>query len=128
MPCGVTRKGRSGVCCGDAKRGETGDDEAEDGAKAGARGDNAPSSLSSTAICATLSSATHNSPELMRGMGMGALVARCVRGTCSHEGLTVRSGVRGSDGGGGQARLSGETCGAARGQSSLPRCRSSFSP
>ena len=128
MPCGVTRRGRSGVCCGDAKRGDTGDDEADDGANAGARGDSAPSSLSSTAICATLSSATHNSPELMRGMGMGALVARCVKGTCSHEGLTVRSGVLGCSGGGGQAKLSGETCGAAMGQSSLPRCLNSFSP
>ena len=66
----------------------TGDDDADDGANAGARGDKAPSSLSSTAMCATRSRATHNSPELMRGMGMGALVARCVNGTCSHEGLT----------------------------------------
>ena len=64
----------------------------------------------------------------MRGMGIGALVARCVNGTCSHEGLTVRSGVLGCSGGGGQAKLSGETCGAAMGQSSLPLCLNSFSP
>ena len=43
-------------------------------------------------------------------------------------GLTVRSGVLGCSGGGGQAKLSGETCGAAMGQSSLPLCLNSFSP
>ena len=75
--------------------------------------------LVSTTMCATCSRATHNSPGVMRGMGMGA-PARCVGGRWARGSRSAPASSAAPEAAPGQAV--GRDLRRGHGPSSLPRC------